>query len=76
MEKAVKVTVEKAPGQIIVRNNLGAEWKYYYKNFDVSISVTAAAIAMAQINSTFATCLVKLFDDYDTVTFELKHEEK
>lgn len=76
MEKVVKVTIEKAPEQIIVRNDRGAEWKYSYKYIDTSVSATAAAIAMAQVNATFTTRLIELLDERDIISFTLKLDDK
>lgn len=76
MEKVVKVTIEKTPGQIIVRNDRGAEWKYSYNYIDSSVGATAAAIAMAQVNATFTTLLIELLDERDIISFTLKLDDK
>ena len=76
MEKVVKVTIERAPGQIIVRNDKGAEWKYSYKSIDTSVSVVAATIATSMLNATFTDSVAHLLDINETISFTLTQTRK
>lgn len=74
MEKTVKVTIEIASGQIIVRNDKGAVWKYGYKSTDTSIAIVAATIVTSMLNATI-TDSVRYQLVYDnTITFTLTTE--
>lgn len=74
MEKTVKVIIEKASGQIIVRNDKGAEWKYSYKSIDTSVSVVAATIATSMLNATITDSVRYQLDHNNTITFTLTQE--
>lgn len=74
MEKTVKVTIEIASGQIIVRNDKGVEWKYGYKAFDTSISIVAATIATSMLNATITAGVRCQLVHNNTITFTLTTE--
>lgn len=74
MEKSVKVTIEIAPGQIIVRNDKCAEWKYSYKSIDISIPIVAASIATSMLNATITDGIRYHLDHNNTISFTLTQE--
>lgn len=71
MERVVKVTIEKAPGQILVRNDKGVEWKFDYKSIDTTVSAVAASIATSMLTATFMDTVVKQLDNNDKISFTL-----
>ena len=76
MEKAVKVTIEKAPGQIIVINDKGVKWKYRYKSNDTSVTVVAATIATQMLNAKFNESVGHLLEIKDQISFILNQTKK
>jgi len=74
MEKAVKFTIENASGQIIVRNDKGAEWKYDYKSIDTSVAVVAATIVTSMLNATLTDGIRYRLENNKTISYTLIQE--
>ena len=71
MEQVVKVTIEKAPEEIIVRNDKGAEWRFGYKNIDSSLVAAVTTIATSMLNATLTVGIHHTFKVNDTISYTL-----
>ena len=74
MEKIIKVTIETAFGQIIVRNDKGAKWKFSYRPFDTSVAVAVSTIATSMLNATLVDLIKHQLDNNETISFTLIQE--